>query len=98
MKIVQCCSLIPDEWTKKLLSNSKWLQTEERRFYDTGLKPEIRSRTRHRSAMRTLRSAIGSYDIITRTHSCKSLHKHDDLDDGLYGEYRTIKYSDKLFF
>ncbi|CAH0696649.1 unnamed protein product [Spodoptera exigua] len=80
-----------DEWTKKMLSNSKWLQKEERKFYDTDLKPEGRARTRHRSAVRTLRGSNGSYDMVTRTHSCRSLHRHDDLDEGTHGAYRTLK-------
>ena len=33
----------------------------------------------------------GSYDTVTRTHSCRSLHRHDDLDDGIHGAYRTLK-------
>ncbi|KAF9807482.1 hypothetical protein SFRURICE_001087 [Spodoptera frugiperda] len=86
-KVVQ----LHDEWTKKLLSNSKWLQKEERKFYDTDLKPEGRARTRHRSAVRTLRGSNGSYDMVTRTHSCRSLHRHDDLDEGTHGAYRTLK-------
>ncbi|XP_047032847.1 uncharacterized protein LOC124639499 [Helicoverpa zea] len=83
-----------DEWTKKLLLNSKWLQTEERKFYDTDLKPEARARMRHRSAVRNLRGSNGSYDIVTRTHSCKALHIHDDLDEGTHGAYRTLKVID----
>lgn len=87
-----------DEWTKKLLSNSKWLQAEERKFYETDLKPEVKARMRHRSAVRGLRGNIASYDMVTRTHSCRSLHRHDDLDEGLYGAYRTFKVaSDKLY-
>ncbi|KAL0867920.1 hypothetical protein ABMA27_008596 [Loxostege sticticalis] len=87
-----------DEWTKKLLSNSKWLQSEERKFYDTELKPEPNARTRHRSAVR-LRASNGSYDMITRTHSCRSLHRHDDFDEGTYGAYRTLKVtSDSDFY
>ncbi|KOB76020.1 Alpha tocopherol transfer protein, partial [Operophtera brumata] len=85
-----------DEWTKKLLSNSKWLQSEERKFYNTDLKPEIKTRTRHRSVMRTLKPN-GSYDMITRTHSCKSLNR-DDLDDGMYGAYRTLKITSDKFY
>ncbi|XP_049879145.1 uncharacterized protein LOC126376031 [Pectinophora gossypiella] len=87
-----------DEWTKKLLSNSKWLQSEERKFYDTVLKPEIRTRTRHRSAVRNLRGRIASYDMLTRTHSCRSLHRQDDLDEGTYGAYRTLKITDKVYY
>lgn len=79
-----------DEWTKKLLLNSKWIQTEERMFYNTELQPDIPSR-RPRSAMKNLLGNIGSYDMITRTHSCKSLHQRDDLDEALYGAYRTLK-------
>ncbi|XP_075983588.1 uncharacterized protein LOC142981506 [Anticarsia gemmatalis] len=87
-----------DEWTKKLLSNSKWLQTEERQFYETDLKPEARARMRHRSAVRGLRGSIASYDMVTRTHSCRSLHRHDDLDEGIHGAYRTLKVtSDKVY-
>ncbi|XP_063541615.1 uncharacterized protein LOC134750383 [Cydia strobilella] len=86
-----------DEWTKKLLSNSKWLQSQERKYYDTFLKPETRARTRHKSAVR-VRGNIGSYDMITRTHSCRSLHRHDDLDEGTYGAYRTLRIrTDKDF-
>ncbi|XP_059051230.1 uncharacterized protein LOC131846033 [Achroia grisella] len=81
-----------DEWTKKLLLNSKWLQSEERKFYDTELKPELRSRTRHRSSVRSFGNNE-SYNMLTRTHSCKSLHRHDDLDEGIYGAYRTLKLS-----
>ncbi|KAG7303297.1 hypothetical protein JYU34_011780 [Plutella xylostella] len=88
-----------DEWTKKLLTNSKWLHTEERKYYHTELKPEVKTRTRHKSAVRNLRSSIGSYNMITRTHSCRSLHAHDDLDEGLYGAYRTLKISyDRDFY
>ncbi|CAB3245880.1 unnamed protein product [Arctia plantaginis] len=87
-----------DEWTKKLLSNSKWLQTEERMFYDTDLKPEARTRTRHRSAVRGLRGTIASYDVVTRTHSCRSLHRHEDLDDGIHGAYRTLKVTGEKFY
>lgn len=91
-------SLSSDEWTKKLLSNSKWLQTEERKFYETELKPEIRTRTRHRSAVRNLHKSNGSYNMLTRTHSCRSLHRHDDLDEGTYGAYRTLKLTDKHYY
>ncbi|KPI98993.1 PREDICTED: uncharacterized protein LOC106117649 [Papilio xuthus] len=88
-----------DEWTKKLLSNSTWLQLEERKYYNTELIPEIRTRTRHRSAVRAMRGAIGSYDMITRTHSCKSLNRHDDVDEGAHGAYRTLKVkSDKNLY
>lgn len=98
VSLTQCYTILSDEWTKKLLSNSNWLKTEERKFYLTDLKPEVKSRTRHKSAIRTLRGRIGSYDMITRTHSCKSLNRHDDLDDGLYGAYRTLKIkTDKLY-
>ncbi|XP_030024515.2 alpha-tocopherol transfer protein [Manduca sexta] len=86
-----------DEWTKKLLSNAKWLQTEERKFYDTDLRPEVRTR-KNKNAMRTLRSNIGSYDMITRAHSCRSLHTRDDLDEGLYGAYRTLKVKPDKFY
>ncbi|KPJ05913.1 hypothetical protein RR46_00331, partial [Papilio xuthus] len=88
-----------DEWTKKLLSNSTWLQLEERKYYNTELIPEIRTRTRHRSAVRAMRGAIGSYDMITRTHSCKSLNRHDDVEEGAHGAYRTLKVkSDKNLY
>ncbi|KAL4707240.1 hypothetical protein ACJJTC_008321 [Scirpophaga incertulas] len=79
-----------DEWTKKLLSNSKWLQSEERKFYETELNPEPDARSRHRSAVR-LRGSNGSYDMLTRTHSCRSLHRHEDVEEGTYGAYRTLK-------
>ncbi|XP_072934249.1 uncharacterized protein [Epargyreus clarus] len=85
-----------DEWTKKLLLNSKWLQLEERKYYETELKPEMRTRTRHKSAVR-LRGS-GSYDMMTRTHSCRSLHRHDDIEEGAYGAYRTLKVTDKSFY
>ncbi|CAH0402860.1 unnamed protein product [Chilo suppressalis] len=79
-----------DEWTKKLLSNSKWLQAEARRFYKTELKPGPYTKTRHRNAVQ-LRFSNSSYDMITRTHSCKSLYCNDDFDEGTHGAYRTIK-------
>lgn len=84
-----CIFSFTDEWTKKLLLNSKWIQSEERKFYDTELKPEVRTRTRHRSAVRTL-SGHESYDMLTRTHSCRSLHKFEDIEEGAYGAYRTL--------
>ncbi|XP_053617451.1 uncharacterized protein LOC128679331 isoform X1 [Plodia interpunctella] len=80
-----------DEWTKKLLLNSKWLQSEERKFYETELKPEMRTRTRHKSAVRTLGGNNESYDMLSRTHSCRSLNKIEDIDEGPYGAYRTLQ-------
>ncbi|CAG4932173.1 unnamed protein product [Colias eurytheme] len=80
-----------DEWTKKLLLNSKWLELEERKYYQTELQPE--KHRRHRSVMRNMLSA-SSYDI-SRSQSCKSLN--NDLDDGAYGNYRTLKV-DKTFY
>lgn len=67
-------------------------------FYDTDLKPETRTRTRHRSAVRGLRGTIASYDVVTRTHSCRSLHRHEDLDDGIHGAYRTLKVTGDKFY
>ncbi|CAH0713570.1 unnamed protein product, partial [Brenthis ino] len=84
-----------DEWTKKLLLNSKWLQLEERKFYETELKPEIK-RTRHKSTVRLTRTS--SYDMLTRTHSCRSLHRQDDLDEGTQGAYRILKVTEKHFY
>ncbi|KAI8441974.1 hypothetical protein MSG28_005644 [Choristoneura fumiferana] len=67
----------------------------ERKYYETVLKPETQVRTRHKSAVR-VGGSVGSYDMITRTHSCRSLHRHDDLDEGTYGAYRTLRIkSDK---
>ncbi|KAJ2940273.1 hypothetical protein O0L34_g11843 [Tuta absoluta] len=84
-----------DEWTKKLLSNSRWLQLEERKFFDTILKPDPRSR--NRSATRSLgRKKMASYNMVTRTRSCRSLNRHDDLelDPGMDGAYRTLRIYD----
>lgn len=86
-----------DEWTKKLLNNSKWLQSEEKKFYETVLKPGIKSKIRDTSIVRNLRGKH-AYDVLTRTHSCRSLHKHDHeyLEEGTHGAYRTLKIaSDK---
>ncbi|XP_064074375.1 uncharacterized protein LOC113396885 [Vanessa tameamea] len=85
-----------DEWTKKLLLNSKWLQLEERKYYETELKPEIKYRTRHKSVRNLHRNA--SYDMLTRTHSYRSLHRQGDLDEEIHGDYRTLKVADKQFY
>ncbi|CAK1541782.1 unnamed protein product [Leptosia nina] len=79
-----------DEWTKKLLLNSKWLQSEERKYYHTELKPEKR---RRKSSIRNLLS-VSSYDI-SRSQSCKSLDI--DLYEGPQGAYRTLKV-DRSFY
>ncbi|XP_041971682.1 alpha-tocopherol transfer protein-like [Aricia agestis] len=82
-----------DEWTKKLLSSAKWLQKEERKFYETELKPKDKSRSRSSLTLR----GITSYDILTRTHSCRSLNRHD-ADEGTPGAYRTLRAMDKSFY
>ncbi|CAG9791293.1 unnamed protein product [Diatraea saccharalis] len=80
-----------DEWTKKILSNSKWLEAEKTRFYNTELKLEQNAQSRHRSVVRLHGTNKESYDMITRTHSCRSLNRQEDLDEGTYGAYRTLK-------
>ncbi|CAH2093610.1 unnamed protein product [Euphydryas editha] len=85
-----------DEWTKKLLLNSKWLQLEERKYYETELKPEVKQCTRHKSVRNLKRNA--SYDMLTRTLSCRSLHRQNDLDEEIHGDYRTLKVSDRHFY
>ncbi|VVC98508.1 unnamed protein product [Leptidea sinapis] len=74
-----------DEWTKKLLLNSKWLQKEERKFYQTELKSD--SRRRHRNSLKNLLSN-SSYDI-SRSQSCRSLDTN--IDESAYGAYRLLK-------
>ncbi|XP_045518164.1 uncharacterized protein LOC123710370 [Pieris brassicae] len=79
-----------DEWTKKLLLNSKWLRIEEQKFYQTELKPDKRRQNR---SLRNLLS-ISSYDI-SRSQSCKSLD--NELEEGPYGAYRSLSI-DKTFY
>lgn len=88
--------MITDEWTKKLLLNSRWLQQEERKYYETELKPEVKNSTRHKSVRKLKRNA--SYDMLTRTLSCRSLHRQNDLDEEIHGDYRTLKVSDRHFY
>ncbi|GBP00827.1 hypothetical protein EVAR_77021_1 [Eumeta japonica] len=70
-----------DEWTAKLLENARWLQSEEKKFYTTEMKPEIKQRVKHKSNVKNLGGRQGSYDMLTRTHSCATLHKHEDFDE-----------------
>ncbi|XP_052738753.1 alpha-tocopherol transfer protein-like [Bicyclus anynana] len=89
-----------DEWTKKLLLNSKWLAMENQKFYDTELKlklkPQIK-RARRKSAVRNICNTNASYDMLTRTHSCRSLYKKEDMEEGTHGAYRTLKVTDRHF-